>query len=58
LATKVQSTVASSSQSVLWFEAQLSTKATTVSQQDAAPLVSGGMSAADFMAAVQAAQTS
>jgi raffinose/stachyose/melibiose transport system substrate-binding protein len=58
LATKVQSTIASSSQSVLWFEAQLSTKATTVSQQNAAPLVSGSMSAADFMAAVQAAQTS
>ncbi len=38
---------------VLWFEALFSAKATTVSQQDAAPLVTGQMSAQQFMAAVQ-----
>ena len=55
LAGTVQSTIAASSQSVLWFEAEFSTKATTVSQQDAAPLVSGSMSASQFMSAVQSA---
>jgi raffinose/stachyose/melibiose transport system substrate-binding protein len=40
---------------VLWFEALFSAKATTVSQQDAAPLVTGQMSAKDFMSAVQKA---
>jgi raffinose/stachyose/melibiose transport system substrate-binding protein len=43
------------SQPVLWFEALMSQKATTLSQQDAVPLVTGAMSAANFMAAVQAA---
>jgi raffinose/stachyose/melibiose transport system substrate-binding protein len=42
---------------VLWFEAQFSTQATTVSQQDAAPLVNGSMSPSAFMSAVQAAQS-
>jgi raffinose/stachyose/melibiose transport system substrate-binding protein len=40
---------------VLWFEALFSAKATTVSQHDAAPLVTGQMSAKDFMSAVQKA---
>jgi raffinose/stachyose/melibiose transport system substrate-binding protein len=40
---------------VLWFEALFSAKATTISQQDAAPLVTGQMSPQQFMAAVQAA---
>jgi raffinose/stachyose/melibiose transport system substrate-binding protein len=40
---------------VLWFEALMSAKATTVSQQDAAPLVTGQMGAQAFMAAVQKA---
>jgi raffinose/stachyose/melibiose transport system substrate-binding protein len=40
---------------VLWFEALFSAKATTVSQQDAAPLVTGQMSAQQFMSAVQKA---
>jgi raffinose/stachyose/melibiose transport system substrate-binding protein len=56
LATKIQSTIADSKRNVLWFEAQFSTKATTVSQQDAAPLVTGSMSPTAFMSAVQAAQ--
>jgi raffinose/stachyose/melibiose transport system substrate-binding protein len=55
LQTQVQQIMASSQQSVLWFEALFSTKATTVSQQDAAPLVNGSMSPAAFMSAVQAA---
>lgn len=40
---------------VLWFEALFSTKATTLSQQNAAPLVTGSMSPAAFMASVQQA---
>lgn len=58
LQTSIQQTMASSKQSVLWFEAQFSTQATTVSQQDAAPLVNGSMSPSAFMSAVQAAQSS
>ncbi|HEX5115415.1 MAG TPA: extracellular solute-binding protein [Pseudonocardiaceae bacterium] len=56
LATTIQSTINNAKQNVLWFEAEFSTKATTVSQQDAAPLVSGSMSPSSFMSAVQAAQ--
>jgi raffinose/stachyose/melibiose transport system substrate-binding protein len=43
---------------VLWFEALFSAKATTVSQQNAAPLVTGQMSAKDFMNTVQQAISS
>jgi len=43
------------SQPVLWFEAEFSTKATNISQQDAAPLVTGAMSPDAFMSAVQQA---
>ena len=57
LDTQVQQTMASSKQSVLWFEALFSTKATTVSQQDAAPLLNGSMSPSAFMSAVQSALT-
>ena len=56
LDTQVQQIMANSKQSVLWFEALFSTQATTVSQQDAAPLVNGSMSPAAFMSSVQAAQ--
>jgi raffinose/stachyose/melibiose transport system substrate-binding protein len=56
LQTTIQQTMASSKQSVLWFEAQFSTQGTTVSQQDASPLVNGSMSPSAFMSAVQAAQ--
>ncbi len=49
LQTDIQQTMASSKQSVLWFEALFSTQATTVSQQDAAPLVNGSMSPSAFM---------
>ena len=40
---------------VLWFEALFGAKATTVSQHDAAPLVTGQMSPQQFMSAVQKA---
>ena len=55
LTTLVVNQIKQVSQPVLWFEALFSAKATTVSQQDATPLVTGAMSAQDFMAAVQQA---
>ena len=42
-------------QPVLWFEALFSTKATNISQQNAALLVTNAMSPGDFMASVQQA---
>jgi raffinose/stachyose/melibiose transport system substrate-binding protein len=42
-------------QPVLWFEALFSTKATNISVQNAAPLVTNAMSGSDFMAAIQQA---
>lgn len=53
LTSQVRQTIASSTQSVLWFEALFSTKATNVSQTNAAPLVTGSMSAQQFMQTVQ-----
>lgn len=47
--------IAKITEPVLWFEALFSTKATNISQQDATPLVTGAMSPANFMAAVQQA---
>jgi raffinose/stachyose/melibiose transport system substrate-binding protein len=40
---------------VLWFEALFSTKATNISQQDAALLVTNAISPQGFMGAVQQA---
>jgi raffinose/stachyose/melibiose transport system substrate-binding protein len=55
-ATKlVVAQLAAAKNPVLWFEALFSAKATTLSQQDAAPLVTGQMSAEQFMSAVQQA---
>ncbi|MGW2279773.1 ABC transporter substrate-binding protein [Streptomyces sp. NPDC001770] len=51
--TQVRDTVSSSRQNVLWFEALFSTKATTISQTNAASLVSGSMSPQQFMQTVQ-----
>ncbi|MBT2415760.1 extracellular solute-binding protein [Streptomyces sp. ISL-12] len=51
--TQVRDTISSSKQNVLWFEALFSTKATTVSQQNAAGLVSGSTSPEQFMQTVQ-----
>lgn len=56
--TQVQTTMSTATSSVLWFEALFSAQATTTSQQDAAPLVSGSMSAQAFMSAVQNALNS
>jgi raffinose/stachyose/melibiose transport system substrate-binding protein len=47
--------IAAAKNPVLWFEALFSAKATTVSQRNAAPLVTGQMSAQEFMSAVQQA---
>ncbi|MFE9780050.1 ABC transporter substrate-binding protein [Streptomyces sp. NPDC005775] len=49
----VRETIEASTQNVLWFEALFSTKATTVSQTNAASLVSGSMSPEKFMQTVQ-----
>ncbi|MEV6264252.1 extracellular solute-binding protein [Streptomyces sp. NPDC051784] len=51
--TQVRDTISASNQNVLWFEALFSTKATTVSQQNAAGLVSGSTSPEKFMQTVQ-----
>ena len=53
LTTLVQERIAGTTETIVWFEALFNTKATTTSQTSAAPLVTGGMSAADFMAKVQ-----
>jgi len=54
LTLEVQERIADSEQAVLWFEALFSTAATTTSQTNAAPLVSGSISAEEFMSLVQA----
>ncbi|MGY0071320.1 ABC transporter substrate-binding protein [Streptomyces sp. QTS137] len=51
--TEVRDTISSSQQNVLWFEALFSTKATTVSQTNAASLVAGSMKPEQFMQTVQ-----
>jgi raffinose/stachyose/melibiose transport system substrate-binding protein len=53
VAGQVRETVSASKQNVLWFEALFSTKATTVSQSNAAGLVSGSTSPEKFMQTVQ-----
>ncbi|MER7728942.1 extracellular solute-binding protein [Streptomyces sp. NPDC096323] len=55
--TKVRKTISESKQNVLWFEALFSTKATTVSQTNAAGLVTGSMKPEAFMQTVQDALT-
>ncbi|MEU6841728.1 extracellular solute-binding protein [Streptomyces sp. NPDC046716] len=55
---KVRKTIGDSKQNVLWFEALFSTKATTVSQTNAASLVNGTMSPKQFMQTVQDALSS
>ncbi|MGW1817999.1 ABC transporter substrate-binding protein [Streptomyces sp. NPDC002125] len=54
---QVRETIGASKQNVLWFEALFSTKATTVSQTNAASLVSGSMAPQKFMQTVQDALT-
>jgi raffinose/stachyose/melibiose transport system substrate-binding protein len=58
LTTQVRQTIGKSSQNVLWFEALFSTKATNVSQTNAASLVTGAMSPQKFMQTVQDALNS
>jgi raffinose/stachyose/melibiose transport system substrate-binding protein len=53
LTQEVRKQIAATEQGIIWFEALLNTKATTTSQTNAAPLVTGSMSAADFMKRVQ-----
>lgn len=55
LTTLVVNQIKQVSQPVLWFEALFSTKATNISQQDAALLATGATSPNNFMAAVQQA---
>jgi raffinose/stachyose/melibiose transport system substrate-binding protein len=55
LTSLVENQIKQVSEPVLWFEAQFSTKATNISQQDAALLATGAMSPNDFMVAVQQA---
>jgi raffinose/stachyose/melibiose transport system substrate-binding protein len=49
----VQDTIGKTTTSTLWFEALFDTKATQTSQSNAAPLVTGAISAQDFMQKIQ-----
>jgi raffinose/stachyose/melibiose transport system substrate-binding protein len=49
----VQDTITKTTTSTLWFEALFNTKATQTSQTNAAPLVTGSITAQDFMKKVQ-----
>ena len=53
LTQEVQDRIASTDEAVLWFEALFSTKATTTSQTNAAQLVTGNITAEEFMELVQ-----
>lgn len=55
LTAEVGDLVRSATGSVLWFEALFGTRATTLSQRSAAPLLAGSVSADEFAADVQAA---
>ncbi|MFS0865883.1 ABC transporter substrate-binding protein [Microbacterium sp. 179-B 1A2 NHS] len=50
----IQQQVAETETTVLWFEALFSAEATTTSQRNAAPLVTGSITPEDFMSMVQA----
>ena len=50
----VQDQISSTKESVLWFEALFSAKATETSQKNAAQLLTGATSPQDFMSLVQA----
>jgi raffinose/stachyose/melibiose transport system substrate-binding protein len=57
-ATKdIQTKVAGIKETVLWFEALMGQKATSDAQYNAAPLLTGAMSAKDYMALIQADQS-
>lgn len=54
LTALVQDRISSTQESVLWFEALFSAKATETSQKNAAQLITGAISPQDFMGLVQA----
>ena len=54
LTTQVQDVITGTKTSVLWFEALFNQKATTDASNNAAPLLTGNMSAQDYMAKLQA----
>ncbi|GAB3691244.1 ABC transporter substrate-binding protein [Nocardiopsis oceani] len=56
LTQEVRDQVADTDDPVLWFEALFSTEATDTSQNNAAPLVSGSLTAEEFMSMVQSDQ--
>ena len=58
LTASIQKTIGSATQSVLWFEAYFNQKANADASNDAAPLVTGQMSAQQYMATLQADQAS
>jgi raffinose/stachyose/melibiose transport system substrate-binding protein len=53
----IQNKVSKITQTVLWFEALMGQKATSDAQFDAAPLLTGAMSAKDYMTLIQADQS-
>jgi raffinose/stachyose/melibiose transport system substrate-binding protein len=55
LTQEVQTTIANTKSTVLWFEALFSSKGNTVSNQNAGPLLTGQVSPQDYMSLVQAA---
>ncbi|MFP3712115.1 ABC transporter substrate-binding protein [Puerhibacterium sp. TATVAM-FAB25] len=58
LTQSVQETMADAETSVLWFEALFTAKGTTVSQNNAIPLISGQIDGKQFMELVQSANAS
>lgn len=58
LTKQVQQTMQDAQESVLWFEALFSAKGTTVSQNNAVPLITGQISGEEFMKLVQDANQS
>lgn len=53
LTQEVQEQISATDETVLWFEALMNTKATNTSQVNAAPLVTGSITAQEFMELVQ-----
>lgn len=53
LTTEVRDRIADTDTTIPWFEAYFSTQATTTSQQNAAQLVTGAITAEEFMTLVQ-----
>jgi raffinose/stachyose/melibiose transport system substrate-binding protein len=58
LTASIQQTINNTQQSVLWFEAYFDQKATADAANNAAPLVTGQMSAQQYMSILQSDQES